>query len=264
MFTVLVALVVSSVLLVWFMRAALRVVPEHQAFVVLDRFTGAVLSTAIGPKLTFLVPLIEKARPLDLALRSVSMSAGSVATRGCERVFVPVFEVLFAFDRQLLTPARLNEMLPVLDDIERVVRSAANYALRAVLAESYAASIEAPGTRSRLEKRVREILGADLARMAISVLGVHLLVEPDPRVVEAAASARIRAQELAFLATLDSRTDTRRLLELQMLDRARKGDGHLVTAFTLPLGVPGTRERDSDVSLQWFADTSPDYGSVPR
>ena len=239
MLAILLLIIVGLALLAWTMRTVLRVVPAQQVLIVRDRLTGAVSSAVIGPKIAFLVPFIEKARPLDLTMRTAAMSVGAVATRGCESVYVPVFEVLFTFDQQLLSPARLNEILPFLDDIEQVVRSAASYALRTVLSESYAASLEAPGMRARLERRVRETLGADLSRMAIAVQGVRLLVEPDPRVVEAAASARIRAQELALLATLDSRIDTRRLLELQMLDRARKGDGHMISAFTLPIGEPG-------------------------
>jgi SPFH domain / Band 7 family len=244
-------LTAAFLLMIGVVCLALRVVPADQALFVCDRLTGEVLSSVVGPRVKLIVPFLQRVRVLDLSPRIASLKSGAVATRGRESVFVPVFDVLFAFDPQLLTAVRPNEILPFLDDIERAVRSAADYALRAVLIESHASVLlDVSGMRRRAERRVLELLQADLERLAVSVRGVRLLIEPDPREIEATLSTRIRGQELALLAGLDSELDPTRLLELQMLDLAQKGDGRVISTLALPVAQHGDRHLGSFVCIQ--------------
>jgi regulator of protease activity HflC (stomatin/prohibitin superfamily) len=133
---------------VW-LAASVRVVSEHQRIVVfrLGRFVGV-----YGPGLSLLIPLLDRAVPVDLREQVRKVEGEEVLTRDNSRVNV---DLVWAY--QVTDPAKA--VLEVAD-LEAASQEMATTVLRSVIGDMARSDVlrEREQVRSRIDARLREIV----------------------------------------------------------------------------------------------------------
>lgn len=241
----------------------IRTVQPRQVLLIRERMTGSVRTKVItGPKVAFVLPVIDESITLDLSQRVVSRQFDDVITEDSFLV-VAMLDVGFSLDPDLLEKIDLDKFLPYLvGDLNNVVNIWANHILRSVLMGHNSRDLTTrPDLRSRLERQVLKVLQDRLIIFGIRVGVARLLIRPTPAWEYAQVAARqakleaeVRAQSWAALAAaMGSSQDLNQLVQLEMLfEGIRSGNAPLHPLIDLP--GAGGGNRAGFPAVHWVLD----------
>jgi hypothetical protein len=166
-------------------------------------------------------------------------------------------DIFFALEPALLRAANLDQILPALTEIEKIVQSWANYILRTLAAgHTTAELLTAPGQRARLENLLHHTLQDRLQPFGVRIYTLRLLYYPVPLMLEAqlvatrtelVAQARAHAME-KLAAALGPAHNLSHLLPLELLQRIQADD---TTAFNFLLPVASQVENQDSFATHW-------------
>jgi hypothetical protein len=215
-------------------RALLRTVRVHEAVIVRDRFNGTAKRLVFGPHTADVLPFVEDAFPVDLRPRTISLSICPVVTADGLPLAADM-DVLWAVSAERLAQAHLDEILPVLENLETHMRQRVSYALRQEIATHNLNWVLGFATRhGRLEKLVQSRLQDLVAFLGVEIESVRLICQLETTMLNARVAGEARAQELmALTAVLGQGDQMEALMRLEMLKACQRAGGP-VTAFDLP------------------------------
>lgn len=250
-------LIVGTICLIpglWLVLCCLRFVRVRQVLVIRGQITGAVRRIVVGPKMVFVWPL-QYTQSLDLTMQTVHLEMNNILT--ADLAVTALLDVFYAFDSTLLRAADLDQILPALTNIEKIVESWADYILRSLaVGHSTAELLRVAGRQARLEERLRHTLQDRVQPLGVHIHTIRLLYRPAPMMLEAQLAAartqlaaQARAQALEMLTTaLGPNHDVAHILPLELLHRVQPGE----TVTALNLSLPTTTSNNESSALHWM------------
>lgn len=215
-------------------RALLRTARVQQAVIVRDRFTGKVKRMVIGPHMVDVLPFVEEMFAVDLRRRTMSMSVCPLVTADGLPLAADM-DVVWLLTSERLEQVDLDDIMPVLENLETDMRQRISYALRQEIASRNLRSVLEFGVRhGLLEKLVQSRMQELVAFLGVEIESVRLICQLETTMLNARVAGEARAQELMALTSVLGQADQiEALMRLEMLKACQRAGGP-VTAFDLP------------------------------
>ncbi len=242
----------------WFVVDHLHIIRIRQALIVCNRITGEPRRIIVGPRVAMIWPSEDTLLSLDLTMRTVYLSADDIVTT--DLAVAASLNIFYAFDPVLFQAAKLDEILPVLTEIEGTIRSCADYLLRSLATRCTTADLlTVPISQNRLGRQLHHTLQSQTQQFGVRIFEVRLLYRPAPMILEAQLIAKrkqleaeSRAYALKVLTTVlnSDHKVMQEILPLELLQRMQQDN----TASALNLSLPLVSEvnRQDPLTMQWM------------
>ena len=243
---------------VWFILSHLHIIRIHQALITCNRITSKTHRIIVGPKVVVVWPLEGILLSLDLTMQAAHLKADDIVTT--DLAIAASLDILYAFDPVLLQVAKLDEISPVLTEVDRMVRSCADYILRSLAARRTTDDLlTVPTWQGRLQRQLCNTIQSQTHQFGVHIHDIRLLFRPAPTILEARLiatrkqlEAEARAHGLKVLTTVLNREHNmiQEILLLELLQRMQQGN--TATAFN-PSQVVASKVNDQDpLTMQWI------------
>ena len=215
--------------------ALVRTVKARQAVIVRNKITGNARRIEVGPCVADVLPFVEDAQLIDLHLRTTSLAVATAVTHDGLPMAADA-DAVWAIDPALLNEADLNEIMPLLDGLESLIRQRMNYVLRTTIGQYTMSAIQQIARKHNgLEQLVAARLQELVAPFGVRIYRIRLICQPEATMLNARIAGEARAQELVALAGVfgqDVQMDA--LMRLELLEACRRSNRQPLTAFDLP------------------------------